>query len=57
MNKKYFAKTYNIMCNSLKGSGLSKYQNVRRIHSFIAKQLKSEFVDVYGYSVEQIISN
>ena len=39
------------MCNSLKGSGLSKYQNVRRIHSFIAKQLKSEFVYVYEFKL------
>jgi len=47
-SKKFFAKIYNKFFNSLKGSGLSKYKNLQKIHSFIARQIKSEFVDIYG---------
>jgi FkbM family methyltransferase len=46
--KKIIAKSYNKIFNSLKGSGLSKYNNVRKIHRFATQQFKSDFVDVYG---------
>ena len=47
--KKHIAKSYNKIFNSLKGSNLSKYNSVRKIHHSITKQLKSEFVDLYGF--------
>ena len=48
MWKKNFAKLYNKVYRLLCGSGLSKYQNVRKIHVFITQKVKSEFVDFYG---------
>ena len=49
MMKNFVGKSYNKIFNSLKGSGLSKYNNVRKIHRFATQQFKSEFVDVYGF--------
>ena len=46
--KKKIAKLYNKIYRLLQGSGLSKYQNVRKIHAFITQKVKSEFVDFYG---------
>lgn len=46
--KKIFGKIYNILFNSLKGSGLSKYSILLKLHVFLTRQLKSEFVYVYG---------
>jgi FkbM family methyltransferase len=46
--KKYFAKLYNKFYRLLQGSGLSKFQSIRRIHIFFTKKVKSEFVDFYG---------
>jgi hypothetical protein len=46
--KKYFAKLYNKVYRLLQGSGLSKFQSIRRIHIFFTKKVKSEFVDFYG---------
>tara|TARA_B110001454_G_C12636159_1_gene399180 strand:+ start:135 stop:1010 length:876 start_codon:yes stop_codon:yes gene_type:complete len=47
-SKKYFAKLYNKVYRLLQGSGLSKFQSIRRIHIFFTKKVKSEFVDFYG---------
>jgi FkbM family methyltransferase len=48
MQKKFIAKSYKKIISSLSGSGLSKYNSIRKIHSFASRQLKSEFVDIYG---------
>ena len=45
--KKIFSKLYNILFTSLKGSGLSKYSIFVKLHVFLTRQLKSEFVEIY----------
>ena len=49
--KKFLAKLYKIGYRLLQGSGLSKYQNVRRIHRFFTHQFKSDFIEFYGFQM------
>jgi FkbM family methyltransferase len=49
--KKFLAKSYHIFYRLLQGSGLSKYQNVRRIHRFFTHQFKSDFIEFYGFQM------
>ena len=46
--KNLFGKLYNKIFKSLKGSGLSKYQKVVKIHRFFTRQFKSDYVEVFG---------
>lgn len=48
VSKKIFAKMYNHTFNFLKGSGLSKYSILLRLHVYLTRQLKSEYVDFFG---------
>jgi FkbM family methyltransferase len=47
-SEKYFAILYNKIYRLLQGSGLSKFQSIRRVHIFFTKKVKCEFVDFYG---------
>lgn len=46
--KKTCGKIYLNLFNSLKGTGLSKHTTLLKIHVFLTRQLKSEYVDLYG---------
>lgn len=49
--KKIFGKIYGNLFNFLKGSGLSKYHILLKLHVFLSRQLKSDYVDVYGFKL------
>ncbi len=46
--KNLFGKVYNKIFNFLKGSGLSRYNNMIKLHVFFTRHLKNDYVDVYG---------